>query len=99
VHDHTFVFRDYIEVVLDKKIQDQYHDNNHDKLNNHVDQVHAMFVWEDILHLVYIHLMMGVEGVHLLQYKMLDKLHHVLSMECHQLFRPKVLGLNSSPDL
>ena len=52
LHDHIFVFHDYIEIVLDNKLQNQYHDNNHDKLSNHMDHVHAMIYLEDILSMI-----------------------------------------------
>jgi hypothetical protein len=58
LHDHKFVFHDYIEIVLDNMIQDQYHDSNHDKLSNHMDLVSATIDSEDILRMILEHLMM-----------------------------------------
>ncbi len=64
-----------------------------------MDPVHARIELVDIRCLVYIHLMMDEMVVHLLEYKMKDKLYYVPSMEKDQLLQPKVLDLYSSPDL
>ncbi len=82
MHNHTFVSRDCIEIVLDNKRLGQYHDNNHDKLYNRTDQVHAMILLEDILPMIYKYLILNAEVVPVLEYMRQDKLLLELSMKC-----------------
>jgi endonuclease III len=81
VDDHNFVFQNYIEVVLDKKKQDQSHDNNHDTLNNHMDQVHAVIELKDRLWMIYKYSMMKEKMEYLLEYMMTDRLCREVSMK------------------
>jgi hypothetical protein len=102
VRNHSFVFQHYIEVVLDNSKQDQYHDSNHDRVNNRTDQVYAKIYSEDILltvlkyPAVYYDMM-----VHRLACRMKDRLSLEVAKEHYEqpMLIHSVLKYDSSPDL